>query len=212
MKQETKNIFEKLLSEYPALKVCEERIINTYNILLACFNNGGKVLVCGNGGSAADCEHIVGELMKGFNKKRELTSEQKALFKAAEHGNFIAERLQGALPAISLVSQTGLTTAFCNDVEPELVFAQQVLGYLTKNDVLIALSTSGNSKNVVFAAETAIALGGKVVSVTGNQGGALKAISSETITLPSEETYKIQELTLPTYHALCAMLESEKFI
>lgn len=212
MKQETKNIFEKLLLEYPSLKVCEEGVINTYNILLACFKDGGKVLVCGNGGSAADCEHIVGELMKGFNKKRELTSEQKALFKTVEHGDFIAERLQGALPAISLVSQTGLITAFCNDVAPELVFAQQVLGYLNENDVLIALSTSGNSKNVVFAAETAIALGGKVVSVTGMQGGALKAVSSETIMLPCEETYKIQELTLPVYHALCAMLEAEIFV
>lgn len=211
MKNETKAILEELVNDYPLLKQCEESILNTYNILLDCYKNGGKVLVCGNGGSAADCEHIVGELMKGFNKKRELTSEQKAKFKDFENGSFIADNLQGALPAISLVSHTGLMTAFNNDVKPELVFAQQVFGYMKENDVLIALSTSGNSENVVNGAITAKALCGRVVSVTGEKGGKLKAISDEVITLPSDITYKIQELTLPTYHAICAMLECELF-
>lgn len=211
MKQETKSILDNLFSSYPTLKVCEENILNTYQILFECFKNGGKVLVCGNGGSAADCEHIVGELMKGFNKKRELSNEQKALLEKFEGGSFIAENLQGALPAISLASHTGLMTAFCNDVEPELVFAQQVFGYLKENDVLIALSTSGNSKNVVNAAITAKALGGKVVSITGESKGSLFSFSNETVLLPCSETYKIQELTLPVYHAICAMLESEMF-
>lgn len=211
MKTTTKLIFEELFDSYICLKVCEKSIFNAYNILLNCFKTGGKVLVCGNGGSAADCEHIVGELMKGFNKKRELSEDLKEKINCFENGEFISDNLQRALPAISLVSQTGLMTAFINDVKSELVFAQQVLGYLKENDVLISLSTSGNSPNVVNAAVTAKALGGSVISVTGEFGGRLKSVSDECICLPSDKTYKIQELTLPVYHAICAMLENEMF-
>ena len=211
MKESTKSIFKELFENYKCLTECENNIMSVYNIILECYKNGGKVLVCGNGGSAADCEHIVGELMKGFNKKRELQEDLKEKLNHFGNGKFISDNLQGALPAISLVSHTGLMTAFINDVKPELVFAQQVLGYLKENDVLISLSTSGNSQNVVNAAITAKALGGRVVSVTGKFGGNLKNISDECICLPSDKTYKIQELTLPVYHAICAMLESELF-
>ncbi len=211
MKESTKLILDELFDSYNCLRVCEKNVLNVYNILLNCFKTGGKVLVCGNGGSAADCEHIVGELMKSFNRKRELQEDLKEKLNHFENGKFISDNLQGALPAISLVSHTGLMTAFINDVKPELVFAQQVLGYLKEGDVLISLSTSGNSQNVVNAAITAKALGGRVVSVTGEFGGNLKNVSDECICLPSDKTYKIQELTLPVYHAICAMLECELF-
>ncbi|MBQ3889457.1 MAG: SIS domain-containing protein, partial [Clostridia bacterium] len=165
---------------------------------------GGKLLVCGNGGSAADCEHIVGELMKGFHKKRELPADSPV---PAD----IAAGLQGALPAISLVSQSGLCTAFINDCDPELVFAQQVYGYLKPGDVLLGLSTSGNSANVAAAARTASALGGKTLAVTGESGGRLALLCDVCVRLPACDTAQIQELTLPVYHALCALLEDAFF-
>ncbi len=210
MKDSVKKIYDELFLNYPSLGVCAESVASAFEIMKNTYSHGGKILVCGNGGSAADSEHIVGELMKGFMLKRKLTAEQKAAFEIVGAGD-VADGLQGALPAISLVSHTALATAFLNDCDPELVFAQQVFGYMGENDTLIALSTSGNSANVVKAVQTAAALGGKSVSVTGEGGGRLGALCDAAIRLPSKSTPQIQELTLPVYHALCAMLEAEFF-
>ena len=210
MKNSVKKIYDELFVNYPRLSVCSESIASAFMIMADTYRNGGKILVCGNGGSAADSEHIVGELMKGFMLKRKLTAEQKAAFENVGAGD-VADGLQGALPAISLVSHTALATAFLNDCDPRLVFAQQVFGYMNKADTLIALSTSGNSANVVKAAQTAAALGGKSVSITGESGGKLGTLCDSAIKLPSKITPEIQELTLPVYHALCAMLEAEFF-
>ncbi|MDR1629104.1 MAG: SIS domain-containing protein [Oscillospiraceae bacterium] len=208
----TNEIFEKLLDTYPVLEMCRDAVLEAYDLLLACYQNGGKVLVCGNGGSAADSEHIVGELMKGFNLRRPLSAEQKARFSSVEGGDAIAEKLQGALPAISLVSQVGLITAFSNDVDPSLIFAQQVFAYAGDgHDVLIALSTSGNSANVVNAVVTAKVVGTKTIAITGEHESRLSATADVCIRTPACTPYEVQEFTLPIYHALCAMLEAELF-
>lgn len=182
--------------------------------LITAFKNGNKLLICGNGGSCADCEHIVGELMKGFLSKRPLTEEQKAEMKAncpeIEEKNL--SLLQRAVPAIALPSFTALNTAFCNDVEPELVFAQCLMGLGKKDDILLCISTSGNSKNVVAAALTAKALGLKTIGLTGKTGGKLKSICDICICVPETDTFKVQELHLPVYHYLCARVEEEIFL
>ena len=167
--------------------------------------------MCGNGGSAADSEHIVGELMKGFHLSRKLATEDKNPFSDLPDGLKIADGLQKGLPAISLVSHTGFMTAFLNDCDPELLFAQQVYVYMKNQDVLIALSTSGNSKNVVNACITAKALNGKTIAITGEKASRLSEICDVTIQLPSTDTAEIQEYTLPVYHCICAMLEEEFF-
>jgi D-sedoheptulose 7-phosphate isomerase len=179
-------------------------------LLKECYLGGGKVLVCGNGGSAADSEHIIGELMKGFILKRRIKQEDRDRIKTMfpEDWQYLSENLQGALPAISLVSQSALAYAYINDVAPDMVFAQQLYGYAKEGDVLIGLSTSGNSKNVVNAIKVAKAFGVKTVGMTGDNGGIMKGICEITIQAPEHETYKIQELHLPVYHALCAMIES----
>lgn len=201
-------IFEELFDRYPDLSVCRDDIKKAYKLMRVCYENGGKVMICGNGGSAADSEHIAGELLKGFNLKRELSDADKSKFEDKS----IADNLQYGLPAISLVSQTGLMTAFMNDVSPENVFAQQVYAYASnENDVLIALSTSGNSKNIVNAVITARAKGIKTVSITGMSGGKLNSLCDVTIKTPSDRTFVIQEYTLPVYHALCAMTEAYFF-
>ncbi|MBO4342897.1 MAG: SIS domain-containing protein [Clostridia bacterium] len=192
---------------YPALEPCCDDIASAFNALKKCYENGGKVLACGNGGSAADCEHIVGELMKGFESHRPLPNRIKEKFSSLPDGEFISGNLQGTLCAISLVSQPGLISAFANDAVPELVYAQQVLGYGKKGDVLIALSTSGNSANVVYATETAKTLGLTVVTITGKSGGKLSEISDVTVKLPADKPKDVQELTLPVYHFLCLSLE-----
>lgn len=171
--------------------------------MINAYKNGNKILVCGNGGSAADSEHISGELMKGFLLKRELNETDKEIY--GEYADF----LQYGLPCIPLTSFSALSTAIINDNSPEMMFAQEVFVLGNKNDVLIALSTSGNSKNVVAAAEIAKRKGLKVVSVTGCNDSKLSAISDITIKIPEKETYRIQELTLPVYHALCADIENE---
>lgn len=193
------NIFKR----YPELKCCKCDIEKALNLIIETYKNKGKVLVCGNGGSASDSEHIVGELMKGFCSKRKINDDRLS----AE----LKENLQGALPAISLCSQTSLMTAFNNDLDPEYVFAQQVYGYGNENDLLIAISTSGNSKNVLKAVEVANAIGVKTVALTGGTGGEIKEMATVTITVPSYETYKIQEYHLPIYHYLCGMVEKEFF-
>ena len=177
-------------------------IKNACLLLIDTFKGGNKLLLCGNGGSAADCEHISGELMKGFLLKRELPDEIKNKI-----GDF-ADKLQSGLPCVPLTSLTSLSTAVANDNSADMIFAQPVIALGQKNDALIAMSTSGNSKNVVFAAKTAKALGMKVISITGKNESLLSDISDITIQIPETETYRIQELTLPVYHALCADIEA----
>ncbi len=211
MKDKVQKIFLELFENYPALEECRDDVKNTYEILEATYKNGGKILVCGNGGSAADCEHIVGELMKGFRLKRPLSEKEISAFSSYKNGEEIAKTLQKGLPAISLVSHTGLMTAYMNDCDADSVFAQQVYGYMNYGDTLIALSTSGNSENVCRAAITARAKGGKVVAFTGVEGGRLSGLSDSAVKLPSTDTARIQEYMLPLYHCLCAMLEEEFF-
>ena len=205
-------IFE-LFERYPALNACKKEIIKANDALIACYEAGNKVLLCGNGGSCADCDHIVGELMQGFLKKRPLTDADKEAMKKASPTltDATLSSLQGALPAISLPSYTALGSAFCNDVDADLVYAQGVLGLGRSGDILIAMSTSGNSKNVVRAAEVARALGLTVIAMTGAGGGKLAALADVCIRVPEDETFKIQELHLPIYHVLCAEVEAHFF-
>ena len=194
---------EELLSRYSKLAECWDSIKKALDLMIDTYKNGGKVLVCGNGGSAADCEHIVGELMKGFLKKREVTDNRIS--------EDLRKNLQGALPAISLPSQSAILSAFINDVEPDMMYAQLVYGYAKENDLVIGISTSGNSKNIVNAIEVARCMGVKTLSLTGRNESKLSDISNVTICVPETETYKVQELHLPVYHYLCAEVEKEIF-
>jgi len=198
--------FEELYVRYPQLKSCESDVGNAFDVLLSCYRSGGKVLTCGNGGSAADAEHIVGELMKKFRKRRDVDADV-----AAKLPPDLVSGLEGSLPAISLVSMSGILTAFANDVSWDTAFAQQVYGLGRPGDVLIALSTSGNSANCVNAALVARARGMKVLSLTGAEGGRLGGFADVAIRVPETETHKVQELHLPVYHALCAAIEDEMF-
>lgn len=189
----------------------QQPVHEAYEILLESCQNGGKILACGNGGSASDSAHIVGELMKGFRLDRSLNKDEKEVFHQIEGGEFLAEHLQKGIPAISLCAGEALLTAVGNDTAYRMVFAQQVYGYGNCGDVLIAMSTSGNSENVVEAAKTARVRGMKVIGITGAGSSKLETYSDVCLKMPSEETYRIQEYTLPVYHVLCAMLESELF-
>ena len=202
-----------LIMRYPHLECCKGNIIIAFEFIRDCYKNGGKLLVCGNGGSAADAEHIVGELMKGFKKARHLASieVEKLVEIDSLMGRTLADNLQGALPAIALDSHPALTTAYMNDCEPIICFAQQVYGYGCKNDVLFAISTSGNSRNVLYAVVAAKAKGMVVIGLTGENDSKLSAMSDVCIRVPSTETYQIQELHLPIYHCLCLMLEDYFF-
>lgn len=202
-----------LVERYPQLAVMKEQIWDAYEILKDAYESGHKLLIAGNGGSAADSEHIVGELMKGFKKKRALSKEVAEKFWKVDldAGEVLSEKLQAALPAIALCGHPGLSTAFLNDVDGQLIFAQQVYGYGNEGDVLLAISTSGNSANVYYACVTARAKGMKVIGLTGRDGGKLKSISDAALVVPETETFKIQELHLPVYHALCLMLEEHFF-
>lgn len=213
MKEPVRKIFEQLLHQLPELGGISSSIEQAYDILYQCYRQSGKVLICGNGGSAADSEHIVGELMKGFLQKRPIPEKHREALHTAfpSEGEYLSSHLQGALPAISLVSQTALAYAFINDVAPDMVFAQQVFGYGQKGDVLIGLSTSGNSVNVVNAVKVARVLGIKTLGFTGEGGGAMEPLCDAVIKAPANETYRVQEYHLPLYHALCAMLEVEFF-
>ena len=199
-------IIDEIYARYPQLRGYEGEIGKAFDLLLACYRNGGKVLTCGNGGSAADAEHIVGELMKKFRRQRAIDADI-----AAKLPSELSAKLEGALPAVSLVSMSGILTAFANDVAWETAFAQQAYGLGQRGDVLIALSTSGNSANCVNAALVARAKGMKVVALTGADGGKLAELADAAIKVPETETYKVQELHLPVYHALCAALEAELF-
>ena len=202
-----------LVERYPSLESAKNDIVAAYLLLEESYENGGKLLVAGNGGSAADAEHIVGELMKGFKlpRKPEADFAEKLGEENQELGSVLAENLQGALPAIALDGHPALSTAYMNDCEPLLCFAQQVNGYGKSGDVFLGISTSGNSKNVLYAATNAHAKGMKVIGLTGSKDSKLKDMSDVCIKAPQTETYMIQELHLPIYHCLCLMLEDKFF-
>ena len=210
---ETRIHVDELVLRYPALLALAPKIIAACALLVEAFAAGRKVLVCGNGGSAADADHIVGELMKGFVLKRELPPElrSKLVAQDAEMGGRLALSLQRGLPAISLTQHTALSTAFANDADSALAFAQQLLGYGVAGDVFWGISTSGNARNVLHAAVTARALGIKVLGMTGQGGGALAKFCDVCLSVPERETYKVQELHLPVYHAICLAVEATFF-
>jgi len=195
-----------LLSVLDPLAVAASAIINS-------FTAGGKLLVCGNGGSCSDSDHIVGELMKGFEKKRPIGEDLKAGFEAIDHerGRYIADRLQQGLPALSLATHSALTTAIGNDIDPTLVFAQQVAGYGQKGDILIGISTSGNAQNVIDALITAQAKGMITIGLTGQSGGRMKPFCDILINVPGNCPADVQEYHLPVYHALCKIVENHFF-
>lgn len=194
---------KELMKRYPKLGVCTEDIERAAELMINTYKNGGKVLVCGNGGSAADSEHIVGELMKGFMKKRPVDD--------ARIPEDMRDGLQGSLPAISLPSQCAILSAFINDVVPEMMYAQLVYGYARECDLVIGLSTSGNSKNVVNALRVAKSVGAKTLALTGEKESLLSKMCDVTIRVPETETYKVQEMHLPVYHYLCAKTEEYFF-
>lgn len=202
-----------LIDRYPKLIVCREDIVKAYECLEIAYSKGRKLLVSGNGGSASDSEHIVGELMKEFRLKRKVYGDLAENLRQIdpEMGTVLAENLQGALPAICLTGHSSLTTAFMNDANADLIFAQQVNGYGKTGDVYLGISTSGNSKNVLYAAITAKSKGLKVIGLTGAKDNKLMVFADVCIRVPETETYKIQELHLPVYHCLCLMLEDRFF-
>lgn len=202
-----------LVERYPSLDFVKDDIVAAYLLMEEAYENGGKLLVAGNGGSAADAEHIVGELMKGFKLSRKLEAgfAEQLVAENVELGGILAENLQGALPAIALDGHPALSTAYMNDCEPLLCFAQQINGYGKPGDVFLGISTSGNSKNILFAATTAHAKGMKVIGLTGAKDSKLMDMSDVCIKAPQTETYMIQELHLPIYHCLCLMLEDKFF-
>lgn len=202
-----------LVERYPSLDFVKDDIVAAYLLMEETYENGGKLLVAGNGGSAADAEHIVGELMKGFKLSRKLEADfaEQLVAENVELGGVLAENLQGALPAIALDGHPALSTAYMNDCEPLLCFAQQINGYGKPGDVFLGISTSGNSKNMLFVATTAHAKGMKVIGLTGAKDSRLMDMSDVCIKAPQTETYMIQELHLPIYHCLCLMLEDKFF-
>ncbi len=202
-----------LFGSYPKLNVCKNDIIQAYEILRKCYSQHHKLLVCGNGGSAADSEHIVGELMKGFTLPRKVPAEMSKKFTQVDNdlGNVLTENLQGALPSIALTTHAALSTAFMNDCQPVLVFAQQVYGYAQEGDCFLGISTSGNSQNVLYAAVVAKAQGLSLIGLTGAKQNKLEKYCDVCIHVPETETYKIQELHLPIYHCICLMLEDYFF-
>lgn len=214
MNDKLKKHINLLIERYPVLSICRDSIINAYDILEKCFSTGHKLLIAGNGGSCADAEHIVGELMKGFKLQRKCSIEFSNKLKNIDsiRGIELADKLQGGFPTIALHEHQSLNTAYLNDVKDGgiLTFAQQVYGFGKEGDVLLAISTSGNSSNIMYATVVARALGLNIIGLTGKTGGELATVSNVSIKVPSSETYMIQELHLPIYHCLCLMLE-EKF-
>lgn len=205
-------ILEKTMKRYPALSGQRENILRAFESINEAFRNGNKLLLCGNGGSASDCEHIAGELLKNFIKKRKIREEvYRNLSDYGEEGKRLQSALEGAFPVVSLTSRIAFSTAFLNDKEPQAVFAQQCYALSSEGDILLAISTSGNSENCVLSAVTAKAVGAKVVALTGEKENKLSRIADIAIRVPETETYLVQELHLPVYHCLCAMLEEEWF-
>ena len=202
-----------LIERYPVLEICKEDIISGYELLEECYTKGGKLLIAGNGGSAADAEHIAGELMKRFKTPRPIPNELKERLIKIDpvRGENLSKNLERPLMAIPLVAHEALTTAYINDVDGLGVFAQQLYGFGKKNDVFLGISTSGNSQNVMSATVVARALGIKVLGLTGELGGELNMVSNVCVKVPETETYRIQELHLPVYHCWCLMLEDNFF-
>lgn len=213
MKESIIRILDELLERYPQLKEQRDDILAVYKVLEESYENGGQLLVAGNGGSAADSEHIVGELMKAFIKPRKLQDDLRNKLKTVDEklGTVLADNLQGALPSIAVTGHVGLSTAYLNDCNPLLSFAQQVNGFGREGDVFLGISTSGNSENILYALVTAKAKGMKTIGLSGRDGGKMKEFCDEIIIVPEKETFKIQELHLPVYHALCLMLEERFF-
>lgn len=216
MKRKEKNALElqeELFCRYPQLNVCAEDIEKAYSAMKKCHFAGGKILVAGNGGSAADAEHIVGELMKSFifNRKIDDSVENGLKEHFGEEGSKLAEKLEGTIQAIPLTSMPALTSAFANDVDSAVAFAQMVYGYGDARDVFLGISTSGNSRNILYALMVAKAKGIPTIALTGGSGGKCAQMADIVICVPEKETFKIQELHLPIYHALCAMLEADCF-
>lgn len=202
-----------LLAKYPDLEPCAADIQAAYTLLSTTYRSGGKLLICGNGGSAADSDHIVGELMKGFEHPRPVSADLRTRLAAIspQTGAYLADHLQGALPAISLSAHAALATAIINDTAGDMVYAQQVLGYGKAGDTLLGISTSGNSANVCHAITVAKALGLHTLGFTGRSGGAMRGLCDVTICAPFDRTLAVQERHLPIYHTLCIMLEQEFF-
>ncbi len=202
-----------LISRYPALSEVREDIINAYLVMEECYKHDGKLLIAGNGGSAADSEHIAGELMKRFKTPRPVTPEFAEKLKTIDpvRGENLAKNLERGLMAIPLVAHEALSTAYINDVDGLGVFAQQLFGFGRPGDVFLGISTSGNSKNIMSATVVARALGIKVIGLTGSKGGELAKVADVCVKAPSDETYMIQELHLPIYHCWCLMLEDKFF-
>ncbi len=197
-----KNQIDKIVSETPTLLPCRDVMEKIAQKIAEMHRAGGKLLLCGNGGSASDCEHISGELLKGFLSKRPLREDELSGLDGE-----IRAKLQRGIGAVPLTSLSALSTAFANDVEPSLIFAQSAFALGRKNDILLGLSTSGNSKNVVAALKVAKAMGIFTVAMTGESGGEMQKIADLTLAVPETETYKVQQLHLPAYHAICAEVE-----
>lgn len=208
-----KRHIELLIERYPVLTICKENIIDSYRIMEEAYENGGKLLIAGNGGSAADSEHIAGELMKRFKAPRPITQDfaQKLITIDPKRGRELARNLERGLMAIPLVAHEALTTAYINDVDGLGVFAQQLFGYGREGDVFLGISTSGNSRNIMNATVVARALGIKVIGLTGADGGELASVADASVKVPETETYRVQELHLPVYHCWCLMLEEHFF-
>lgn len=204
---------DSLTQRYPQLLSVRDQIVAAYKMLESCYAQGGKLLIAGNGGSAADAQHIVGELMKQFCLPRPVLSTFREKLTAIdpERGSLLARNLHRALPAIALSASGALHTAYCNDVDAQSVYAQQVFGYGRPGDVFLALTTSGNSENVLQAAIVAKAMGIPVIGLTGQKESALSQIADVAVCVPETEAYRIQELHLPIYHCLCLMLEARFF-
>lgn len=213
LSKELNKYVDELIERYPVLDDSREDIVKAYFTLEESYLHGGKLLVAGNGGSAADANHIVGELMKGFCLPRKMSEEFADKLKAVdeERGAELADKLQGALPAIALDNHNALNTAFMNDVDGALIYAQQVNGYGNAGDVFLGITTSGNAGNVMYAAVVAKAKGMKVIGLTGKTGGKLAGVADVCIRVNETETYKVQELHLPIYHCLCLMVEKRFF-
>jgi D-sedoheptulose 7-phosphate isomerase len=204
---------QELITRYPQLACVKDAVKNAFDIICESYKNGGKLLIAGNGGSASDAEHIAGELMKTFAKKRDLPASFISEIKKVddEIADYLIPRMQPGLPAIALSGHASLNTACINDIDGHITFAQQVYGYGKEGDILLGISTSGNSKNVLYAAAVAKAKKLKIIGLTGESGGELKKLSDLCICVPETDTWKVQELHLPVYHVICMMLEDYFF-
>ena len=213
MKDRTSRLIDAFFDRHPELIEMRTEMLKACGSLLCAFQAGGKLLLCGNGGSCADCDHIVGELMKGFHLRRPIPDPIRAELEAryGESGKALGMSLQGGLPAISLCNHAALSTAFANDADGEMVYAQQLTGYGRRGDVLMGISTSGNAANILHAFRLARVLGIITISLTGGDGGGIAGLSDICLIAPERETYLVQECHLAMYHLICAYLESEMF-